>query len=315
MMTCERINRYKRELNYFIIQICKFISIMLIILVSTMLLFNSLIEQKFPYNVLYNYQIEKIHNVPSHQTAFIGDSSLGNCISAKLYSELSETPTQNYALTGVHGFAGIYNLLKHLHKQNQDLKNVVLMSSIQVWTREPSYLGYWRTMDTLNDFYELTPTQKWKLVRARINEIVLSIFSPLGSLKTYFRVKSNSLTIENDYVKQIYEHEQSILLGRSGYEIEQINPGRYLFLEKITKYAKTHQLNLIYVHGPMFENVVNSSTDYIAKVNQKLEKTGIKLIPEITKLKESEVGDNLHHVHPRYKDRFTQYYFNIIQKY
>ena len=69
---------------------------------------------------------------------FVGDSSLGNSINAELFSEKSGKKAENYALTGSLGFKASYNMMKTVHDYNPNLKTVVIVQTIDMFTRGPA---------------------------------------------------------------------------------------------------------------------------------------------------------------------------------
>ena len=154
----------------FIIHNLQFLSILLIIY-GGLLIFVYFVstEPKLPFEFLYQYQRKKIQSKGKYHTIFIGDSSLGNAIDSDFYSNATSNKSINLALTGAYGYAGSYNILKKSIQYHPEIKNVVLMQSLDTLCRSTSYKGYLYTMDSINDYYELSFNEKVKLIPAAID--------------------------------------------------------------------------------------------------------------------------------------------------
>ncbi|TXF90971.1 hypothetical protein FUA23_03990 [Neolewinella aurantiaca] len=254
------------------------------------------------YQELYRYQQEKIAADEKVRTILIGDSSLGNSIDAKLFSELSGQHTLNLALTGLYGYAGSYNVLKAAHRKHPELKNVILVQALDMQTRDVAYAGYLRTMHSFSDFWELSISQK--------RTIITEMPSYFRSIPLRNRKDIRDVLVE-DYIKQAPEP----VLSQFSNEISvtDIKSDKNIFLAKIVTYADQNELNLIYLHGPIYEKTLNNSADYIEVANSRIAETGVSptsLIP--LGIKENQKGDTGDHVHPAHKEEFTRSYYDLI---
>ena len=96
--------------KYLLIKISLIFSIFLLfnflVLLANVLGFKSLQQE------LVNHQVAKINK--NNDIVFLGDSSLGHAINSNLWSELSDKPTSNMALTGNFSFAGAYAILEEI---------------------------------------------------------------------------------------------------------------------------------------------------------------------------------------------------------
>lgn len=281
----------------FIKKIALFILFFLIIFVvlSCILLKNN----THIYAQLYNYQIDKLESENSYVNLFIGDSSLGNSIDSELFSELSSQKTINCALSGIFGYAGSYNMLKKAHKKNPTLKNVILMQAINMQRRKLAMDGYVRSASFIDFIEEEKKVSFIKNYYEYIRSIPLDIWN-----------KKDSLII-NDYMRQSKSYSHANL--PVSYSRDSINFDKTKYLLKIKNYCQKNDINLIYVHGPLYENIVYSSNDYITEVNQILISKEIKLIETIIPIKKKQLGDTENHVHPDFKETFTRIYYNILK--
>lgn len=289
------IKRFARKILFF-----SGITLFVVMIASVILIrFN-----KAEYQILYLYQLQKLKNQDQINTLFIGDSSLGNAIDGEEFTKLSGKPALNIALTGLYGYAGSYNMLKIALREHPEIKNVVLMQTIDMQTRQVSFAGYVRTSQRLSDFIELTPSEKFLFLK----EMLLYVKSVQLSDLVY----DGESIVENDYVIQSNKRaEISPLLAITP---ESLNTQKEDFLARIVKYSHNKGVNLIYVHGPVFEDLRNNSINYIEEANNQIASTNILLLPDIVTMNKDELGDSYDHIKPELKKKFTARYYELLQK-
>jgi hypothetical protein len=254
------------------------------------------------YQYLYDYQMNKIKKKSTYLNLLIGDSSLGNAIDSDEFSRLSSQPTINSAMTGLYGYAGSYNILKTAHKHHPEFKNVIIMQTLDMQTKKESMAGYVRTVNSISDFTELEIEDKIHFLKDYISYI--------KSIPVQFPKKKDSL-IYNDYIKQnrIYEPDKI----QKPFDKKNINPEKNKFLLKIIDYCSKNNLNLIYAHGPIYQEKLEVSQEYITTVNKILAHTGITLINSPIGIKKKHLGDNIDHVNSRYKKEYTFMHYELIK--
>lgn len=252
------------------------------------------------YQQLYYYQLEKLKTNKSYSNLFIGDSSLGNAIDSNEFSILSSQKSVNCALTGLYGYAGSYNILKTAHKYNPNLKNIILIQTLDMQTREVAMDGYVRSFTSISDFTETD--DKIGFIKSYIQYI--------RSIPLLFWVKKDNLLV-NDYIKQngLYEPDST----QSSLSTSAINKNKIKYLIKIINYCLHNDLNIIYLHGPLYEEKISVSRNYIIEVNKLLNNKNITLIKQTISIKKNQLGDNEDHVHPKYKKKFTKIYYDLIK--
>ena len=287
-------------MSYFLKRIITFL-IGLIFLLS-LISYILVVDSPAGFQSLYKYQINKIENSTELYNIFIGDSSLGNAINSEIFSKLYSQTTLNSALSGLYGYAGSYNILKTAHQNHPELKNVIIMHTIDMQMREVSYAGYVRTADSFDDFAELIYKDKLNFLKSYI-PYIRSI--PL------FGSSNNEGLINNDYIKQ--GEAMKLNNGLKPFNVHNINPQKNEYLLKIIDYCSKNNVNLIYVHGPYYESIVNMSQPYISEINRKIKKTGIILIDDVVKIKSNHIGSTEDHIHPDYKDQYTLIYYDLIK--
>ena len=256
------------------------------------------------YQYLYEYQLNKIKKKSTYSNLLIGDSSLGNAIDSDEFSRLSSQTTINSAMTGLYGYAGSYNILKTTHKHHPELKNVIIMQTLDMQTKKVSMEGYVRTVNSVSDFTELELKDKIHFLKNYISFI--------KSIPVQFPKKKHSL-IYDDYIKQnrIYEPDKI----QKPFDKNNINHEKNKFLLKIIDYCSKNNINLIYAHGPIYQAKLEVSQNYITTVNKILAHTGITLISSPIGIKKKHLGDNIDHINPRFKKEYTSKYYELLKGY
>ncbi|MBN2483111.1 MAG: hypothetical protein JXD21_02755 [Candidatus Omnitrophica bacterium] len=276
--------------------------------VAVRLIILSVNIEQYPFKYLYQYQIDKIDKSSGIQTVFIGDSSLGNSISAEEFSRLSRTNSMNAALTGYYGFAGQYNLLKRIIKKNLQIKNVIVMNTLDMMGREISYQGYLYSIGDIQGLLELAPREKLSVIKALYTTRGDVIDDLLGLFKTR---KDNERWKGDDYIKQ--QDKKQFLTQAKGIPVSSIEKDKTLFLKKIIILCKTHGINLLYLHGPLWDSKVHASSSYITQINGILKTTGITLIDHVFAVPNAELGDSADHITPPLKAEYTKKYYDLIR--
>ena len=286
----------------FVVQIISFFTLFLVCY-STLVIFAAysiFFEHQGIHNYLYSYQVDKIRSTPEVRTVFIGDSSLGNALNSEVFTDLSGQETLNLALTGSYGYAGSYNMLKKTHRYHPEMRNVVVMHTPDMPTRGLSFEGYAKTITSIQDILEL-PFREMKLV-----------LRPLFNLRDIQLAKNYDYSsyLSNDYVRQngVGDFEGKEISIPS----DKLNRRKDYFLKKIVDYCDQHQLNLIYVHGPFYEESVKVSKNYLDLANEFISTTGVNLITTVIAVPNGQLGDTDDHINPANKEEYTRIYYHLI---
>ncbi len=260
---------------------------------------------------IYAYQMAKIQHTAADdiETVFVGDSSLGHSLDARLFSTLTGSPSLNLALTGLYGYAGSYNMVKEVASTHQ-VKNVVLVHSLDMMTRKVAYDGYLYSANDLSDFTELTLTRQGKLLETALNNLLL--WENIRKSVTYYlgTQQPRPIMLINDYPpqKQRPPHHPVELPTRT-----RINPQKTLFLKKLVQYCEQHDINLVVVHGPIMAEAAQQFD--IPALNTTIAATEAELVDTLLFIPPSQHGDQMDHVHPTAKAAFTRRYADILQPY
>ena len=311
------ISIFKRKINNKI-----YVKSMLLILILTYL--SSFILNRMDFlisdnDVIRNYQLEKINssNLLNVNTIIIGDSSGGNAIDSKLFSELSGLNTQNLCLTGSWGLVGSLGILKKSIEKNKNIKNVIIIHTLDIWKREFS-------KESILELFSLTDIYENKYVDN--NAIFGFLFNPKEIfwhakfvIRTFLGFEINDLIdYENDYTKQDeskYSNSRKQIKENFSFNNLKISEYKILELNYLQNYCISENLNCIFVNGPIHEQVLKNSTQYIEYLNTNLEKLiKIKYYSNIFSYPNNKIGDSNDHIDVEFKKESTLDYFNLIKK-
>ncbi len=266
----------------------------------------------FSFSELYQYQRQKMGSARSVDTVFVGDSSLGNAIDARLWSELAGETTLNLALTGAYGYAGSLNMVRQTLRLHRP-RAVVVMQGADSMLRPISHLGYISTAETGIPLGDVPP---WELVKAFLNaDMLMSVFRQL--FKDLAGLRPNR--IDNDYVRQGARPADidriRAALG-SRYSAASLNPRKTFYLRRIADICVAEGLNCVYAHGPVLEVYCKTSKDYFLMVNALIRDAGLA-VAEGTPMcvPAAELGDANDHIRQEFKHRYTRRYFEVLAPY
>ena len=97
-------------------------------------------------DLLLAIQLDKIKDNKNVEIAFVGDSSLGNAIDARLVGELTGKKTINAALTGSFAIQGSLNMARRIYQDNRNsLRTIVIMQSLWSATLATDWEAYYKT--------------------------------------------------------------------------------------------------------------------------------------------------------------------------
>ena len=266
----------------------------------------------FRYQALYNSQLDKINHSDNIDTIFIGDSSLGSAIDERHFSDISNLNTLNLSLTGNYGFSGSYNMLKKAHQQHKTIKNVVLMQTIDMYSRPVAFDGYLNTMQGTNDLNELTFNDKSLVLRALTDSIIsFDMFQKI--VKIYKSGKKPTFTLEDEHLNKKYKRKNPKKYLERKYS--HINPEKIQFLKKIDLYSKQNNIHLIYIHGPALGVIKDNSADYLETIRTLLTSEKIGILDAEIRIEEDHLGNTSDHVYPPFKKLYTEKYYQALKEY
>ncbi len=278
----------------------------LLFAISALGVWSVFFDELFGYQILYRHQEEKTRGLHNVETVFVGDSSMGNSIDAELFSELTGSPSVNLALTGLYGYAGAYNMLKKVEKN--PVRNVVVMSTLDTFSRGTSYGGYLLTISDIADLEELDGEERSRSLAA-FYSMILSSGNFKATIKSLLGLGKRRFEIVSDYIEQGPPIDPR---GPRGLKPGQIRREKQRFLLKLLDFCRERGINVIHAHGPIYEGMARESGDYIDAVNKQLNESGVINVPDITVIPLEKIGDSADHVAPAFKQEYTRRYAALL---
>ncbi len=256
------------------------------------------------------FQKKKLEKAPPSEVILVGDSSLGNSIDAEQLSQLSGKKCLNLALNGAFGFEGSYEMAKWALDRHP-VKKVVVMQTMDVGTRERQEEALIYVLHSPASLFTGNRAETW----TNLSTLVSVFFSGrllLECVEDIFAPKASPpLEFSADYVKQTQpitpqRARQEVLNGR-------VRMSRFVWLRRLKALCDERGIDLIYVHGPIFDDVAAGNPKLIASINDALRKTGIPSDFVTETMNASELGNSVDHVLPSQKDEFTAKYYRRLR--
>ncbi|MBF0261277.1 MAG: hypothetical protein HQL97_05470 [Magnetococcales bacterium] len=271
---------------------------------------------------LVRYQFHKIDHLSDKSSIiFLGDSSIGNALDSRLFTELSGKQTVNLALTGSNfNIPGMYNLLHHITRTNTSINTVIFALSPLTHEINRRTLGNdqaWQgVLRTLKNDPELLIhyIETYSLLI-----ILLNLFREATSFENFsaalFLPFSDQHTIRdfpNDYVPQdtIKRSVGAAQIRKPFQASKRFHPSLHAIGEK----CRQHHLRCIYLHAPFAEDFARSSHEALQTINQAVLSHGLTLAtPEAIAIPAAEIGDRRNHIAPEFKQAYTRKIFEILK--
>jgi len=263
--------------------------------------------------VLLDHQLAKIGTGKSPDTVFLGDSSLGNAISAVEWERLSNGTALNLALTGSFGYEGSRNMLKRVLSWTTP-RLVVIVHTANMMQRAPAEDGDRATAQGTERF--------WAYARRALTwKDALSAYYYWRTIAAGQRPVSRfdaRQVIVNDYIKQRPPAAQRFLSFINGFDEYRwesaIRPERVRILQEISAICAAHRVLCVYAHGPLADPPCRANS-YFGSVSGILRRSGLVLLsPHAMCMSLDEVGDGEDHVGPDAKIAFTRRYFDLVNQ-
>lgn len=307
--------------SYILISNKKFVQILVLLIFIIFIisgLLNKLDITLTGNDLLKTYQLSKIKDddFKNISTLILGDSSAGNAINANYFTELSNTNTLNLSLNGSWGLNGSFGILQQSLSKNKTIKNVIIIHTLDIWTREFSK----KSIMELFPFFEAQNYLDLKFLLSNLfnpNEIIWHLkyfFKYLNG----FDLKRN-LDYENDYVlqsKKKYSNESRRINDDSFLDKFSISDDKLKELDLLQKICIKNKLNCIFLNGPIHEKVMTQSSEYLKHLKIRVQpQFKIKYLNEIFTYPKKYIGDSSDHIDVKYKNEVTRDYYNYLKQY
>ena len=270
-------------------------------------------------DVIRNYQLSKINDSDFNDvsTVIIGDSSGGNAIDAKYFSKLTKHKTKNLSLTGSWGVSGSLGMLKRAYTKNPNIKNVIIIHGLDVWSRNSS-------KESILEFFSLSEI----IDEINISSLFSYYFNPKEVLwnSRYFIKKMLNLNasgweidLQYDYIQQKnkrYSNNGKNINNESSLNSVKLSNDKRKELNMFQNFCHKNNLNCIFANGPIHQTTSNNSILFYNYLRSNIYNAfTITYIDKIFEYDNYKMGDSKDHIDVKYKDSTTYDYFLEINKY
>ncbi len=260
------------------------------------------------FSQLLDYQLDKLEKAPPVDLLLVGDSSLGNAVDARAWSQALQSSVLSVALTGTYGYGGSYNMIRRALRRHP-VKTIVVFNTVKLMLRPDAGQGALFAAENFPDFDIVPPGAIFSLV---------SLATPINILSSFFAGRADKVAsyTASDYVPQ----------GRALPEFMQqpptpppLDPSGILrdhwpFLSAIGRLCQERKLQCLYVHGPLGERECGQSDGYLSAVNDIVRAAGLKPIDGTPVcMPWPETGDAEDHVHPKAKALYSARYLALVK--
>ena len=251
---------------------------------------------------LVAFQQRKLQSSQRIDTLLVGDSSLGDGVSARLFDRLTGHRSLNLALNGAFGYAGSYNMLRRAWRSHPEIRTVVFMHTADMMTREADFDGYVRSAPS-PDLLSRDAHAKWEIVKAFVRE--LFDYHAVTDLLRMIRGEP-PLKFAGDYVAQegpLPSGADAAVLARD------INPDKVYFLAASEEFCLAHNLRCLYAEGPLLDTKLSKSRPYLAAAHKIIRGTGMPIaVEEPFAVPPAMIGNSEAHIAPQFAPISTRYY-------
>jgi len=270
------------------------------------------------------YQLNKIKamNKKNIQTVIVGDSSARHAIDPKYFALLSNQNTLNLSLQGSFGIESTLNIIKRCENAFPNLKNIIIIHTLEIWHRPFSYQGYYTTMPSIiniNNVNNIAPDI--------IKQYLIYLFNPkqifwlFKDIYNLYIKKKEPYIIKND--TDLYKQSKKRYSNKKKKVDNKMSipePFSLAYKQKtyklLDKYCSKQKFNCTFANGPILNIVSSNSQKEIKKIQTFLYNNSKHIFP-ITNIFEyplHKMGNALDHVDPNFKKEVTLEYFNLINK-
>jgi hypothetical protein len=274
-------------------------------------------------DLLLSIQRDKIKHSENVEIAFVGDSSLGNSIDARLVEKMTGKRTINAALTGSFGVQGSLNMARGIYQNNRkSLRTIVLMQSLWSPTVDVDWVAYYDTKCLLCSKGATSLIHDMSSQRSFSNylgEFVNSYFNRnyVAARVDVIRNGAPKSKIVWDSTLDYFTQGVPMNLGvenmtpRSGTDVKAEN---MFFLHRFEQFCIEAQLTCLYAHGPLYSGYLSRLGLFVADVNKTISEhfsRGISAEPY--PLSNNDAGDSWDHTRPASKRLTTAYYVEKLR--
>jgi hypothetical protein len=268
---------------------------------------------------LLRYQESKIAIVSDVETVFLGDSSLGYALDAKVFSELSGKDTMNLALTGYnYGFPGAYVLLTELLTRTRP-KNVIIALTPQTFALSIAQLNGLPVRGFLQASRR-NPHTVFAIDPAISREAAKLIFEEIFDKRLLLDgidYLEGRIPLIPDYFQEFdyLQPENSILDTKSVIETwgPDVTHDYDAFFLKMAQLCHENGLNCLYMHGILLDLTAERNRAFIKELGNRIENAGIEVPYKLPiEIPESEIGNTINHIRPSLRLIYTRKFYELV---
>jgi hypothetical protein len=266
--------------------------------------------QTLPNQALLEYQFSKIGSGEAPDTVFVGDSSLGNAVDAKVWSSLSRAPALNLALSASFGYAATYNTIRRVLAWKKP-RRVVIMQTAEMLRRPLDEDGYLITapgkLSAIVRFWRLSMNsqQVWG------SALYLAANGPSAFRHGPVRPTHRESIFVNDYILQGPRRTHNP--SPEPWQASELREEKLKYLRLAAALCSSEGIECIYAHGPLTEPNCSNSDEFYRHAARMIRSTGLALATETPIcVPDDEIGDGKDHVRPDLKSEYTRRYFELL---
>lgn len=247
------------------------------------------------------------------EIVFIGDSSLASAVDSDFFSSLSGKSAVILNLTADgHGIAGLYNLIRHVFRNNSNVKDIVLMISPHNMTLEFSVGGYCSTLGDLDsiDAISLGLIDSFTCFK-------FLYFNSRGLVDYWKQILADKYVARMDFVKTFKNGGLSESEISEHYVLPENTKGfdaKWKEFALIDGFAGLNELNVVLMYGPLHSEYFRINKQKIYEKMRFLKKfEHLKIVEDIVTLPSSQMGNHVVHVDILGKKNSTSLVFLSIR--
>ena len=256
-----------------------------------------------PHSDLLSDQIRKLEAIEKPGLILLGDSALGNGVSAKKLDDILRLPITSLALTGSWGYGSALGLLQRF-REDRLPKTVILVFSIDAMSRSVNHQGL--LLATPHRLTEMT-------ANVDVIKSAAALLFSWENTKEWIRIRllgdALELDATADYIPQgesIADYPERIRKRRQLGANLSINKSRLYYLRRIVAFCTRKRIDCFYAHGPIEKTYLKENRAFVVRATRAIQSLGLRVVAETPiQLVPAQLGDTLDHVAPRHKSSTT----------
>jgi hypothetical protein len=266
---------------------------------------------------LWYYQQAKLAAAPKQiDLLLLGDSSLGNGVDAKAMAEKSGKTVLNLAVSGATlGIPAIETQLRAAVRR-RTITNLVIVLSPETYRRKFTADDDGFVLANRGNPGRILALPPALAVEAA-DALVRFLFDN-GVQADGFRYLTTGRRdlgdcagcAARDYIAQEPDGKPTDdELRKWRGPFDDFDP----FLARIARLCRDHAVNCLYMHGPIIQKALDLNPGYVAKIDAKVERAGLRLVaPDPVIIAPDEVGDSVNHVRPDLREVYSAKIYDAI---